>query len=174
LARRRGFVGSARRQGPRRLTEWGGSADVTTSTVLAAATAVLDQSFSQAILSEIVPATIVRVRGELWVASDQASASEEPFGALGFAVVQQPANAAGVGSIPTPIAEELDDVWFVYQAFQTYFATGQGVVWQRYSFESKAMRKLEDGDAIVIVLENAHATMGLEYILKFRTLFKLH
>jgi len=173
LARRRGFV-QARMQGPRRATEWGASADVTTATTLAAATNVIQQSFSVAVLSDVVPTTIVRVRGHIWVASDQASVSEEPFGAIGFALVSQNALTAGVASIPGPITNEPDDRWFVYETFQAYFATGEGVSWQRYDFDSKAMRKVEDGDALVVMVENAHSTMGLEFIVKFRILFKLH
>ncbi len=76
--------------------------------------------------------------------------------------------------MPTPITDEGSELFFVYQAFQTFFATGQGVVWQRYDFESKAMRKFEDGEAIVVTLENALAAFGLEYLLKFRLLLKLH
>ncbi len=172
MARRR-FV-AARRQGPRRLTEWGGSADIDNSAIVAAGTAVLTQDFTQAVLAAVVPATIVRVRGEIWVASDQASASEEPFGALGFAVVKEQARVAGVASVPSPITDETDDSWFVLQFIQAFFATGQGVTWQRYAFDSRAMRKLADGDALVMVVENAAQLHGLEFILKFRVLFKLH
>jgi len=160
--------------GPRRMTQWAGSVDSTTAQVLAAATAVLDQSLSQATLGQLVPATIVRTRGNLWVASDQASVSEELFGALGMVVVTEQARVAGVGSIPTPISEEANEQWFLWESFQAYFATGQGVTWQRYAFDSKAQRKLQEGDGIVVVLENAHATSGLEYIIKFRMLIKLH
>jgi hypothetical protein len=143
--------------------------DSTAAKTLAAATAVEDQMFT---FSE--PATVVRIRGNIWVASDQASASEEPFGALGFAVVSDQAEAAGVAALPSPITDEASDLWFLYESFQAYFATGQGVVWQHYAFDSKAMRKLGDGETIVAMLENAHATFGLEYILKFRMLIKLH
>ena len=165
----------ARRQGPRRMSQWVASADSTASQTLAAATAVIDSSFTAASLAaQFVPSTVVRVRGTLWVASDQASASEEPFGALGFSVVEEAARAAGVASVLTPINDETSDGFWVWLPFQAYFATGQGVTWQRYDFDSKAMRKIENDDAIIVTLENAHATFGLEYILKFRMLFKLH
>jgi len=169
---RRSFA--PRRQGPRRATEWSSSPDITTATTLAAATKVIAQSFPASTLAAVVPATVVRVRGNIWVASDQASSSEEPFGALGFAIVSQNALTAGVASVPGPITDEIEDRWFVYEYFQAYFATGQGVTWQRYAFDSKAMRKIQDGDAIVIMVENAHSTMGMEFIVKFRILFKLH
>jgi len=135
---------------------------------------VLFSSFSAADLADVVPSTVVRVRGTIWVASDQASVSEEPFGAIGIAIVSEQARAAGVASLPLPVANEGSDLWFMYQAFQGYFATGQGVTWQRYDFDTRAMRKLEEGEAIVTMVENAHATMGMEFIVKKRTLFKLH
>ncbi len=153
------------------MTEWAASLDSDTAQVLAAGAFILDQSL---LAPGLVPSTIVRVRGTLWVASDQASASEEPFGALGFSVVSDPARLIGITALPTPITDEGSELFFVYQAFQTFFATGQGVVWQRYDFESKAMRKFEDGEAIVVTLENASAAFGLEYLLKFRLLLKLH
>ena len=156
------------------MSSWGASADTSAATVLAANTVVLAQSANAADLAEFSPGTIVRTRGNLWIASDQASASEEPFGAIGFAVVSEQANAAGVASVPNPISNESSDLWFTYETFQGYFATGQGVTWQRYSFDSKAMRKFGPNEAIVVVIANAHATMGLEFILKFRMLFKLH
>ena len=173
MPRRRGNFPVVR-QGPRRLTEWLFSADSDATTLLGAGTAVLDQSVSGATIDEIGPATIVRTRGELWVASDQASSSEEPFGAMGFAVVSEQARVAGVTAVPTPITEEGSEKWFIWQSWLAYFATGQGVTWQRYSFDSKAMRKIADGDAIVVVLENASAVFGAEFILKFRMLVKLH
>jgi len=173
MARRRGGF-APRIRGPRRMTEWGASADTDVAQVLAAGTSVIDQVFTEAILEDVAPGTFVRVRGELWVASDQASASEEPFGAMGFALVSEPALVAGVASVPTPITDETSELWFVWQPFQAYFATGQGVVWTRYSFDSKAMRKFEEGQGLVVVLENAHATFGMEYIIKYRILAKLH
>jgi len=155
------------------MTQWAGSANSTGAQVLAASSAVLDQDLSQAALADVQPCTIVRTRGTLWVASDQASASEEPFGALGMEVVTEQARVAGVTAIPTPISQEANEQWFLWEPFQAYFATGQGVVWQRYEFDSKAQRKVQEGDAVVVVLENA-SVVGLEFIIKFRMLLKLH
>jgi len=160
--------------GPRRMTQWAGSVDSTTSQTLAAGASVLDQSLSQATLGQLVPATVVRTRGNLWITSDQTSANEQGFGALGMAVVTEQARVAGVGSIPTPITNEANEQWFVWESFLGYFATGQGETWQRYQFDSKAQRKVQEGDAIVVTLENASALFGLEYIIKFRMLLKLH
>ncbi len=170
---RRVFRGPALRQGQRRKSLWLKSFDITTTSVLAAATAAVDQTFTGAQIEALGPLTITRVRGTIWVASDQASASEEPFGALAFAVVSEQARAVGITAVPAPITDEASDLFFAYQAFQAYFATGQGVTWQRYDYDSKAMRKVNTGEGIVVTIENAHATFGLEFINKFRMLVKL-
>ncbi len=92
---------SFRRSGaPRRSTEWIASAVITGSSSLAAATAVLDQSINIAEQS-----TIVRTRGSLFVKSDQVAANEQPFGALGMAVVTDQANAIGITAMPTPTTD---------------------------------------------------------------------
>ena len=176
---RRHFV-QTRRQGPRRATEWGASAVPTVTTNLAANTVLLQQSFTAAVLEGVVPATIVRTRGELWLRSDQVAASRTPFGALGFAVVSEQARAAGVASVPDPTTNALQDQWFVHQFWATDFTFITGAGFQggstltRYSFDSKAMRKVEDGDAIVVVIANSASAGGIDFVLNFRMLFKLH
>ena len=65
MARRFRSFSRPLRQGQRRATEWLFSVDVATATTLAAATAVFNQQFAVA-----EPATAIRTRGNLWVASD--------------------------------------------------------------------------------------------------------
>ena len=175
--------GSALRQGQRRKTTWAASADISTTTNLAANAVVLHQSFTEGILQAggLLPSTIMRVRGELWVKSDQLAAVRVPFGALGFAVVSEQARVAGVASVPTPITDEGSDMFFVHQFWAANFdiiSTGVGSLGSealaRYSFDSKAMRKISTGQAIVVTLENAAAAGGVDFVLKFRILFKIH
>ena len=181
MARRR-FAGGgpALRQGQRRLTEWGAGAVPSVTTNLAANTVLLHQAFTGAQLADVVPMTVVRVRGELWVRSDQVAASRTPFGALGFAVVSEQARAAGVASVPDPTTNALSDLWFVHQFWATDFTfiTGAGFqggsTFSRYSFDSKAMRKVVDGNAIVIVIANSASAGGIDFVMNFRILFKLH
>ncbi len=161
--------------GHKRATEWIASADVSDKTTLAAATAVLDQSFTQAQFSIFGPGTIVRTRGTIWTSSDQIAASEEPFGAIGMMVVREQARAAGIASIPTPITEEFDDGFFVHgywggMAQQVTAASTR--LWYRYDFDSKAQRKVSPDDAVVVTMENASAADGVLYLMKFRMLFK--
>ncbi len=162
------------RVGPKRAVQWVASVDSTGPTPLAAATAVLDQSFG---FGE--DATIVRLRGGLWVQSDQQTATETAFGALGFAVVSDQALAIGITAVPTPITDEASDLWFLWEPFAAAvrFASGVGFdsnPMQHTVLDSKAMRKVNDGTSVVAVVENASASAGLTYVLKFRMLVKLH
>ena len=162
---------------PQRQTNWLASADITAPTNLAAGASILDQAFTQAQIQGIGPATIVRTRGLLLVGTDQEAATEFPFGGLGMMVVREQARAAGIASLPTPIAEEFDDGFFLHQFWGSPITLASAVgqlTWQRWDFDSKAQRKITPDDAIVVTLENASALAGVNYILKFRMLLKLH
>ncbi len=173
----RSFAG---RVGERRKTEWLASADATGTTNLGAATKILDQSLTTVEKAKL-PFTVVRVRGMVYVQSDQVAADEEQFGAVGFAVVSDLAVAAGIASIPDPISNENSDLWFVHQFFFAGTRAGGGagtgvptLNGVTFPFDSKAMRKVEEGSDIAVVLSNADAAFGLQYIVKFRLLIKLH
>ena len=175
MARRsnvRGAIPFAR--GPRRETEWG---SVTTAApiVVAAGTSVVLASFTGLQLESIVPATLVRVRGLLAVQSDQGAAFEDAMGAFGIYVPADPARIAGVASLLTPITDAFADNWQTWQGFMsTGQRTGNAVAWNEYTIDSKAMRKIADGDSLVLIAENAHATAGLQVAVQLRLLFKLH
>jgi len=172
---RSSFIG---RSGVKRSTIWLGSADVVGTGAIAAATSLLQQAITGAVLFAVAPAgTIVRTRGTLWVKSDQIAATESPVGAMGMMVVKDTARIAGVAAIPTPATENTDDGWFMHQYWSAgmVFASAIGIqnLWHRYDFDSKAQRKFGDGDSIVVVLENSHATDGVEFQLSFRMLLKV-
>ncbi len=178
---RRHFGGSSfRRQGPKRATQWLASADVTAVTALSGAASILDQSFTGAQFEALGgPVTIVRVRGELYIQSDQVAAAERPFGAMGFAVVSEQARAAGIASLPSPITDEASDLFFVMQYWEAASWVGNAAspatVMKRFVYDSKAMRKVPDGAALVVTMENAAlAGIGAQYINKFRVLIKLN
>ncbi len=170
------------RQGSRRATTWLASTDITISTGLNPATVVLDQSFTGAQTDILGPFTITRTIGSLWVISDTGTADESALCGVGFSVVSEQARAAGAASVPAPFRDEDGQLFFVYATQvasqsvegtvgnfqQNAFATG------RVDFDSKAQRKVESGDAIVIVLENAAASHRLLYWVKFRMLIKVH
>ncbi len=177
MARR--FSRPVRVRSVRRITRWLASADVISgATALAGGSAVLDQSLTAA-EKLFRPFTIVRTRGTIWMSTDQVAAAENPFGALGFAVVSEAAATAGVGSIPTPISEEDSDLWYVHQFFALRILLGSGIGfatdgYARTEFDSKAMRKVNNDEDVVVVVENGSDSDGLIYLLKFRMLIKLH
>ncbi len=163
---------------PRRETAWFSSKDSTGFTSLAAGTAILDASLNATALATR-PFTIVRIRGLLWWDSDQTAVTEVPFGALGMAVVSDQASAIGVTAVPTPISDEGSDLFMLWQPFvsATKFSTDigyQNPSGNVFHFDSKAMRKVNDDQDFVIVLENASGSHGGSYVVKFRFLIKLH
>ena len=178
---RRTFVGRnfPVRQGRRKETVWLASANQAAVKTLAAASSVLDQFFSSAQLVDggLLPGTIVRTRGVLYTKSDSVAAVEEPFGALSFSIVGDAARIAGIASLNTPIEEEAAEQYFVYEQWfggNTALAAGAADGrWYVQSFDSKAMRKVEEGESIAIILENAHASHGVFYIIKYRMLMKV-
>ncbi len=175
MARRltRGII----RSGPKRLTTWLRDVDSATPSTLAAGASVLFASLTTAELA-LRPFTVVRTRGLLSVESDTIIASEFGHGALGFAVVSQQAVAAGVGSVPTPTLEAESGLWFVHQYWSHVVKINASPVSRTepsqsmFEFDSKAMRKVDQGQDIVVVLENGSGTAGVNFILNFRMLIK--
>ena len=112
--------------------------------------------------------TVRRTRGQLLVFSDQGANQELQSGAFGAIVVNDLALAAGVASIPGPVTDESDDGWFVWQPFGTLSAaSGTGgntipVPALNFEYDSKAMRKVEEGFGIAFMVENSSATLGLQ------------
>jgi len=151
-----------------------------TATVLGTAGSVaLITSLNAAALA-LRPFTIVRTRG-LWnCRSDQTGALEAYATSFGMAVVSDQSVAIGVTAIPTPETDRGSDLWFVYEdmASQFLFISGVGVhpnAGEVLRFDSKAMRKVEDGQDIVSVIENfALAATGTTNTISGRLLIKLH
>ncbi len=164
----------------RRSTVWTASADVDAVSNLAAATKALHQSLPAATILAAIgfPCTVVRTRGSVWVRSDQIAGSEVPFGAVGMMVANQNALTAGAASLLGPITNEDSDNWFMHQFWfgGLVFASAIGLhgsdMWYRFDFDSKAQRKLEDGDGLATMIENGSATHGCTFLMKFRILFK--
>ncbi len=166
-------VRTFRGQAPRRSTEWFASVDSTAVATLAAATKVLDQSLTAAELAKL-PFTVVRVRGSVWVNSDQTAGDEQQLLGVGFGVFSDTAVAAGIASLPDPISNEADDLWFVHRfAFSSVNVDG-GALGIVTEFDSRAMRKVQEGSDIGVILANGSAAAGLQFWLKFRMLVKLH
>ncbi len=167
---RRSFGGRSR--SPGRLTEWFASADVALWTALGASVFIFDSELTAAEKAKR-PFTITRTVGSVWMHSDQQAATEEPFGAVGMMVVSDKAAALGVTALPSPILQESSDEWFVYGAFAATAGTVEGAPVARLDFDSRAQRKVVDGETIVVMLENGSSAFGFTYVIKFRMLVKL-
>ena len=160
--------------GNRRLVEWIASADFTAFTALAGGAAILHQSIS---LGE--PFTIVRTRGSLYVASDQIVASELTAGALGMAVVTTQAAGIGVTAVPTPIADQGSESFFLQRPYGINFGTtaagtaAADIQGWEFMFDSKGQRKVTESETVAVLLENA-TLVGINFALVFRMLLKLH
>jgi len=174
VARRGSFFRGGRQ---RRETQW---LDVpTVSSALTATGGVLLASLTTA-EKALRPFTIVRSRLDVLFSSDQQSASEAYGGAVGMCVVSDQAEAIGVTALPTPVTDRISDLWFLYQQMFGEFVVGGAVtgieVGQHfYSIDSKAMRKVEEGNDVVVVAEfDVGIGFGSLISVAGRVLIKLH
>ncbi len=172
MARRRDFARGAAAISRRRETLWFDFQP--TAFTMTAAGGTLIFNLNAAALA-LRPFTIVRTHLEIALRSDQAAAIETQTAALALAVVSDQASAIGVTALPTPITDMGSDLWFLYQLM---FADESNLTdrtrnGQFYSVDSKAMRKVEDGQDIVMVAEQA-ITNGVEVSVGGRLLIKLH
>ncbi len=149
-------------------------------TVLAAAnSAALTNGLSAAGLA-LAPFTIVRTRLFIHVKSDQTGASEDYLMAVGLAIISEQAGIIGVTAIPTPFSDMESDLWFLHDIIGGSFTFVSGVGFQdpsgtMKSVDSKAMRKIEDGNDLALVIENSGlAASGVTVTLSGRILIKLH
>jgi len=166
-ARRRRFS-TARGPRIRAQTSW---------TRIGTATAVPVAAATKVVLASLTPTvpgvTVRRIRGFIHITSDQSGATEEQIGAVGVIKVTDNALAVGAGSIPGPITDEDDEGWMLFEPFaQISDMTHQGTVARgslppRLEVDSKAMRKVPDGYNLVVMIENAHATEGLDVNFRF-------
>jgi len=174
MARKSGFV---RRHGVmRRETVWLTIPYQATS-IGAASTAVLAGTLNAAGLA-LRPFTIVRVRGFFHVRSDQ-NAAEETWGmSMGYSVVSDQASAIGVTAVPTPEADRDSDLFFVYESVVGWqgisSGTSAGELGIGKEFDSKAMRKVEQGQDVAIAVETPAVVSAGVITESARMLIKLH
>ncbi len=176
MARKSGLV----LRGNRRVRETLWIEGVHTRYSVAAGGALVILSLSTAELA-LRPFTVIRTRGVWSIKSDQVIAGEPQAAGLGSCVVSDQAAAIGVTAVPTPITDMSSDLWFVYEFLLAEFtfvsAVGfdaQGAVSGKY--DSKAMRKVEDGQDVITVLEvpSSATSEGSTIMHQCRLLIKLH
>ncbi len=175
IGRKSGFIQRSGRM--RRETVWAASLAVQVN-LAAAGTSVLWSVSSAAILA-LRPFTVIRSRGVWLLRTDQIAANERQQVAVASVVVTDEAVAAGIASIPTPATNPSSDSFFVYSVGFNAFdiATAVGVEFNSGRFvtwDSKAMRKVEDGFDFVSVVETYSTSSGCQVDLQERVLLKLH
>ncbi len=125
------------------------------------------------------PFTVVRSHIELWLQSDQDTASENQIAGYGLAVVSEEAAAAGVTAIPTPILEMGSDLWFLHKLMMLGLVAGAtnvetAIRGKGWAVDSKAMRRVNGNQDVVFVGERAGAGSGVDLFDGGRILIKLH
>jgi len=87
--------------------------------------------------------------------------------------------AIGVTAVPTPLTDLGSDLWFFHQMLMggimkdssAGFASLRGF---RYVVDSKAMRKVEEGQDIVFCSENTNILSGASILVGGRMLIKMN
>ncbi len=107
--------------------------------------------------------TLKRTRGLVSWGTDQQASPEQPLGAFGMCVVSEEAFAAGAASIPGPFTDDASDLWVVHQYMFHGFGFATNVGFQpadttMYNIDSKAMRKINEDERLVVMIENGNAT----------------
>ena len=170
MARRRDFARGAVAIRSSRLTTW---FQFPPSEAILTGGGVVIGSLNAAALA-LRPFTIVRTRGMLALRSDQAAAIERQAAAFGIAVVSDQAVAVGVTAVPPPITELASNLWLLHQLIYADESnlTDRTRSGQFMSIDSKAMRKVEVGQDVVVVGEVAGIGGGAILTSGFRMLVK--
>jgi len=143
---------------------------------LGAGVSVLGFSLNAAALA-LLPFTVVRTRGYLFARSDQILAPETYGYSFGIAVVSAQAAAIGVTAVPTPVTDRGSDLFFVYESLMGRFEFDTSAAWGEVGhfkeFDSKAMRKVQNAEDVVVTFENSAissdtviASAGLRMLIK--------
>ena len=164
-------------RGARRQTEWGICSVPAGFSIVGPGAKAIVLLVPAATLAPESPATIVRTRLVLSVGSDQVAASETQVGAFGCAFVNTVAATLGITGIPGPATDCAWGGWFVWQAFLNEFiqVTGSGHTsnaMNEHVIDSKSMRKFEEDEALVWMIENTHATESIRFAVAGRMLVK--
>ncbi|MBW6325899.1 hypothetical protein, partial [Pseudomonas aeruginosa] len=124
--------------------------------------------------SLFVPFTIVRTVGILSVAVDNDPILNQSYtAAFGAAVVQKELGTTA----PDPFTDASDDIWFWHQFAADRLESGGGgdqIMSRTYVIDSKAQRKVVDGQQIVFQGEGGGDSDGFDAALFVRILCKLH
>ena len=159
-------------KGSRRETSW--FSIVFTTTVLDGV-ASLVASLNAAALAKR-PFTVVRTHLFVQQRTDTIETGTQ-LGAVGMAIVSDQASAVGITAVPTPVVDLGSDLWYVHQILMLHSisqtAIGLNVpAGNTYDIDSKAMRKVNDDEDIILVAENSTLQNGMSVDIAGRFLVK--
>ena len=121
------------------------------------------------VVSTVSQITIMRTRGLLMLNLLTAGVVGDGFtGAFGIMVASDQAFGNGVASMPSPVNEMEANVWLYHQFISVHRSLGVGAASevQRIDVDSKAMRKFDDQQTMVGILEvteTGTATMNVSF-----------
>ncbi len=166
----------ARMISQKRTTFWL-SATAITDTLSTASTAAILTTLNAAALA-LRPFTIVRTRGYWHIHSDQGAATEVQEAAYGRIIVSDQSVAIGVTAIPTPVTDSQSS-WYMYERMVAHLDFSSAVGFDadaghQREVDSKAMRKVEEGQDVISVWETGPNSDGVAGTFFTRTLIKLH
>ena len=171
--RARRFGGRARRGGLRQTTDWGRVVSVGSATIPAASKVFLAQCF---LISGVPKATVRRTILWMRVFSDQQAATEDQLGAVGMHIANNNAVLVGAAAMLGPVTDQNDDAWFLWhpivQRFRLVTASGfDGSDGHLYLIDSRAQRKLQEGESAVLLVENSSPIFGMSVTFGLSCLF---
>ena len=114
--------------------------------------------------------TVRRARGSISVS---AIAGGDIEVAMGMVVVSDLALAAGSASIPGPITDGSDDGWFVWTPVVSDSPLSTAAEGHVVEFDSKAMRRIEEGFGVAVMVENQSSVVSVNVHLAFSVLASL-
>ena len=175
MARRREFVRGAAAISSKRLTSWFQFKPAISSQTSAGGVILFQLNAAALALR---PFTIIRTHFEMRILSDQVAATEDQA-AIGGAIVSDQAVAVGITAVPTPITDMASDLWFFHQLMfnstQILTSVGADSPGSNYSVDSKAMRKVDIGQDMIIVSEiSTDAGAGVDLLFGGRILVKVN
>ena len=158
MARGRQIVSRGR---TRSVKTWIGTADQ--GEIAVASTAkVLLSSFS---FTLGLAGTVLRSRGIISVFPQSGAADLVIDGAFGMGVVSITALATGITAIPGPFTDDSWPGWFVHQYFSNVLDVttdvGRLLLQKSYEIDSKAMRKVRNDEAVVLVAESRAGALNI-------------
>ena len=105
--------------------------------------------------SVVAPSTIVRIRGQVGLSG---TLPVNSLLGIGIAVVSDQAAALGITAVSHPITDSEWDGWLWTDS--RYIGSGNFNTLNEWPIDSKAMRKWDDDQSLVVVAENIGINVG--------------